>query len=86
MSNSRRLYASTVKEKEPCQGQYQLFLKYCGDNGYITITDRWCRSHASEFDWEWAKLLLSESARESYDAVAAWTIGGGQRGREQSCQ
>ena len=72
MSKSRRLYASTVESYRPCQGQYQLFLKYCGDKGYVNITEAWCRKHAHEFAWDWAaRYVLNKPAREAYLAARA---------------
>ena len=72
MRKRRRLYASTVESYRPCKEQYKLLRKYCGDKGYVTITERWCQSHASEFDWYWAaRNLLNKPAREAYLAATA---------------
>lgn len=69
---SRRLHFATVRAHDPCLKEAALFKRYCGTKGYVTITERWCVAHASEFNWEWgAVYLLSSAARKAYEEAAA---------------
>ena len=62
-----KLELGTLKELEACSEQVELFEKLFGDS--VEVTEELCLKHAGDFDWDFARQLLSGPARAEYDKV-----------------
>ena len=62
-----RIELKTLKELGACSEQVELFEKLFGDS--VEVTEELCLKHAGDFNWNFARQLLSGPAWAEYDKV-----------------
>jgi len=67
---SKTINAARLRALGACSPQVEAFIKLFGEAD-VEPTLALCVEHASRFDWNWARRLLSATAERAYDEAMA---------------
>jgi hypothetical protein len=67
---TKTINAARLRTLRACSAQVSKFVSLFGEED-VEPTLALCVEHASTFDWEWARCLLSATARSDYDEATA---------------
>ena len=68
---TKTINAARLRTLRACSAQVSKFVSLFGEEEDVEPTLALCVEHASTFDWEWARCLLSATARSDYDEATA---------------